>query len=75
MLLWNSVLILLTGFFTAHCGKANVGFSFGNYTRMDYGTGHELHFVAWLFLLCTIGYFTPRDHMALVIRVFTKFTA
>eukprot|EP01105_Mastigella_eilhardi_P007116 TRINITY_DN18567_c0_g1_i1.p1 TRINITY_DN18567_c0_g1~~TRINITY_DN18567_c0_g1_i1.p1 ORF type:complete len:327 (-),score=102.63 TRINITY_DN18567_c0_g1_i1:64-1017(-) len=47
--------------------------SFGNPTRLDYGTGHELHFVAWLYCLSTLEVITPKEHMALVLRVFVKY--
>lgn len=47
--------------------------SFGNAARIDYGTGHELHFVAWLFCLCKLGLFMPVDRQALVTKVFYKY--
>jgi len=47
--------------------------SFGNSARIDYGTGHELHFVAWLFCLCKLGLFMPADRQALVTKVFYKY--
>jgi len=47
--------------------------SFGNSARIDYGTGHELHFIAWLFCLCKLGLFMPVDRQALVTKVFYKY--
>ena len=32
--------------------------SFGSYERIDYGTGHELNFVVFIFCMCKIGAFT-----------------
>jgi serine/threonine-protein phosphatase 2A activator len=46
--------------------------SFGNPTRVDYGTGHE---TAFAFLLCALsraGAFQPRDAPALVTRLFAR---
>ena len=31
--------------------------SFGNATRIDYGTGHETNFMTWLYCLSRIGVF------------------
>ncbi|KAG9300629.1 hypothetical protein G9A89_005229 [Geosiphon pyriformis] len=47
--------------------------SFGHGTRIDYGSGHELSFVAWLCCLNEIGIFGQMDHTALVLRVFVKY--
>lgn len=47
--------------------------SFGNNTRIDYGSGHELSFVAWLCCLSMIGVFTPQDMTALGLRVFPRY--
>jgi serine/threonine-protein phosphatase 2A activator len=47
--------------------------SFGNATRIDYGTGHELHFVAWLLCLVSIGAVPQSDLAALVLRVFARY--
>jgi len=44
--------------------------AFGNSTRLDYGTGHELHFVAWLYCLCALGLLQSEDETALVTKVF-----
>ncbi|KAI7865650.1 hypothetical protein BDF14DRAFT_1729888 [Spinellus fusiger] len=47
--------------------------SFGNETRIDYGSGHELSFCAWLCGLTLLGVFKAEDHTALVLRVFVKY--
>lgn len=44
----------------------------GNQTRIDYGTGHETCFVAWLYCLSRIGFLKQEDHQAIVLRVFTR---
>ena len=46
--------------------------AFGNGTRIDYGSGHELSFLAWLCCLDLIGYFTEIDYPALITRVFAE---
>ncbi|WFD24764.1 Serine/threonine-protein phosphatase 2A activator 1 [Malassezia equina] len=33
--------------------------AFGSFVRIDYGTGHELHFVAWLCFLVRVGALPP----------------
>ena len=47
--------------------------SFGNATRIDYGTGHELAFAAFLCAAERVGSFTAADRPALVLRVFQKY--
>lgn len=47
--------------------------SFGNATRIDYGTGHEISFVMFLCCLCKIGTFKPDDHVAVVLVLFNKY--
>lgn len=50
--------------------------SFGDYQRIDYGTGHEAHFIAWLYCLCdesTGPFFTEEDHAALILLLFTQY--
>ena len=45
---------------------------FGNSTRIDYGTGHELAFVMFLTCLFKIEYFKKEDLIAVVIKIFKK---
>eukprot|EP00730_Choanoeca_flexa_P007094 TRINITY_DN12279_c0_g3_i1.p1 TRINITY_DN12279_c0_g3~~TRINITY_DN12279_c0_g3_i1.p1 ORF type:complete len:397 (+),score=72.37 TRINITY_DN12279_c0_g3_i1:112-1302(+) len=47
--------------------------SFGNKTRIDYGSGHELAFIACLCCLSLVGVFGPEDSMALCNRVFNRY--
>jgi serine/threonine-protein phosphatase 2A activator len=46
---------------------------FGNETRIDYGSGHELSFAAWLAGIALLGGFTPDDYQAIVLKVFVKY--
>ncbi|KAL0075531.1 hypothetical protein J3Q64DRAFT_1775484 [Phycomyces blakesleeanus] len=46
---------------------------FGNGTRIDYGSGHELSFCAFLCGLTMLGVFEPKDYQALVTRVFVTY--
>ena len=47
--------------------------SFGNSTRIDYGTGHEASFIAWMCCLACLGLFRPEDKVALVSRLFKTY--
>ncbi|VFQ75004.1 unnamed protein product [Cuscuta campestris] len=47
--------------------------SFGNAIRIDYGTGHETNFAAWLYCLARLGIVKENDYQALVARVFVKY--
>eukprot|EP00898_Chlorokybus_atmophyticus_P008418 jgi/Chlat1/8578/Chrsp82S00655 len=47
--------------------------SFGNATRIDYGTGHETTFVALLYCLSKLGVFAAEDRQALVTHVFLAY--
>lgn len=49
--------------------------SFGNRTRIDYGSGHELNFLCYLLCLRKLGKFTEGDSKALVLKVFWKYIA
>ncbi|KAL1491420.1 hypothetical protein ABEB36_012021 [Hypothenemus hampei] len=46
---------------------------FGNATRIDYGTGHELSFVMFLCSLFKIGFLTERDFVSTACKVFVKY--
>lgn len=47
--------------------------SFGNATRIDYGTGHEMAFVMFLCCLYKIGCLQSEDQIATVFLVFNKY--
>ncbi|KAJ3144983.1 Serine/threonine-protein phosphatase 2A activator 2 [Irineochytrium annulatum] len=47
--------------------------SFGNRTRIDYGTGHEAHFIAFLLCLDKLGKVSEEDLPALVLKVFWRY--
>ncbi|KAF8066303.1 hypothetical protein HT031_002626 [Scenedesmus sp. PABB004] len=47
--------------------------SFGNSTRIDYGTGHETNFAALLYCLAALGLVGPADRAALVCVVFNRY--
>lgn len=47
--------------------------SFGNKTRIDYGTGHETNFFAFLFCLAKLGLLEERDRIAIVTRVLRSY--
>ncbi|KAL8174759.1 UNVERIFIED_CONTAM: hypothetical protein K2H54_053322, partial [Gekko kuhli] len=45
----------------------------GNSTRIDYGTGHEAAFAAFLCCLCKIGVLRVDDQLAIVFKVFNRY--
>lgn len=47
--------------------------SFGNMTRIDYGTGHEMSFAMFLCCLFKIGALTEADSAAVILRVFERY--
>ncbi|KAH0455508.1 hypothetical protein IEQ34_015540 [Dendrobium chrysotoxum] len=47
--------------------------SFGNASRIDYGTGHETNFAAFLYCLARLGLIKEEDYPALVTRVFVAY--
>jgi len=47
--------------------------AFGNRTRIDYGSGHELNFMIWLLCLYQLRIITALDFRPLVLKVFTRY--
>lgn len=47
--------------------------SFGNSSRIDFGTGHETNFAAWLYCLARMGVIKEEDYPAIVARVFVRY--
>ena len=47
--------------------------SFGNKTRIDYGTGHETTFCELLYCLAKLGVLCDQDRLPLVTHVFSKY--
>ncbi len=46
---------------------------FGSYERIDYGTGHELNFLVFLYILYRIGYYAKEHFSAVVNVTFAKY--
>lgn len=47
--------------------------SWGNRTRIDYGSGHELNFICFLLCLKKLGVLSSDDSTAIVLRIFKKY--
>lgn len=47
--------------------------SFGNETRIDYGSGHELNFLVWLLGLYQVKFLNNQDNAAIVLRLFDRY--
>lgn len=50
-----------------------LGESFGNPTRIDYGTGHEMAFLMFLCCMFKIGAFKEDDKVAVAVKVFNRY--
>lgn len=49
--------------------------SWGNRTRIDFGSGHELNFLAFLLCLKKLDVIGPDDFTAVILKVFNKYIA
>ncbi|ELP93343.1 serine/threonine protein phosphatase 2A regulatory subunit B', putative [Entamoeba invadens IP1] len=47
--------------------------AFGSPVRIDYGSGHELHFFCWIVLFVTIGVIKEEEYPAVILVVFRKY--
>ncbi|CAI2189807.1 11024_t:CDS:2, partial [Funneliformis geosporum] len=47
--------------------------SWGNRKRIDYGTGHEANFIAWLYCFEKLGLIGSDDYASIILRVFQKY--
>ncbi len=47
--------------------------SFGDFFRIDYGTGHEASFAAWLFCLFKLSVFKEEDKPLVILQVFNNY--
>ena len=47
--------------------------SFGNPYRLDYGTGHELNYLCFLYVLYKAGLYTPDDFPCLALNIFYNY--
>lgn len=53
--------------------KAYLTESWGNRTRIDYGSGHELNYILFLLCLKKLGLLNQHDYPSVVLKVFTKY--
>ncbi|KAH8156415.1 hypothetical protein CIB48_g11830 [Xylaria polymorpha] len=53
--------------------KTYLNQSFGNRTRIDYGSGHELNFMIWILCLYQLRIVDKSDFKPLVLRVFVRY--
>ncbi|KAH3678391.1 hypothetical protein WICMUC_001408 [Wickerhamomyces mucosus] len=49
--------------------------AWGSEERIDYGSGHELNFIAFLLCLYKLKVFNEEDYDLIVLRIFTKYIA
>lgn len=49
--------------------------SFGNGSRIDYGSGHELNFMIWLLCLYQVGVLERTDFKPIILRIFKRYLA
>jgi len=56
------------------CSFNYLGFSFGSPARLDYGTGHELNFIAFLCCLELLSVLDLRDRSKVALKIFVRYT-
>ncbi|KAI5959472.1 RRD2 [Candida pseudojiufengensis] len=47
--------------------------SFGDFNRIDYGSGHELNFICFLLSLQKLGVIHKEDYTSIILQIFTKY--
>lgn len=47
--------------------------SLGNNTRIDYGTGHETAFAAWMYCMCKFDIISKDEKLAMVTKIFWEY--
>lgn len=47
--------------------------AFGSPVRIDYGSGHELHFFCWIVLLVMLNVITPEEYPGIILAVFRRY--
>jgi serine/threonine-protein phosphatase 2A activator len=46
---------------------------FGSYERIDYGSGHEMNFFAFIYCLYRLGVFSDDEVKVAVLRIFNRY--
>lgn len=69
---WHSRLDITNPSAVAECA-AYLSASFGNETRIDYGSGHELNFMCWLLCLYQLSLLPASAFPHVVLRVFPRY--
>lgn len=72
---WHTTLLNITNPAAAAELSAYLTQSFGNRSRIDYGSGHELNFMMWLLCLYQLSHLSRADFPALALRVFARYLA
>jgi serine/threonine-protein phosphatase 2A activator len=70
---WHTTLLNISNPAAAAELSTYLNQSFGNRTRIDYGSGHELNFFMWLLCLYQLSLFERSDFPALALRVFARY--
>eukprot|EP00112_Aurelia_sp_Birch-Aquarium-sp1_P013117 Seg2773.1 transcript_id=Seg2773.1/GoldUCD/mRNA.D3Y31 product="Serine/threonine-protein phosphatase 2A activator" protein_id=Seg2773.1/GoldUCD/D3Y31 len=77
MLLMREILLSLLSLFCVSRAvtelKSYLCDGFGNITRIDYGTGHEAAFCAFMCCLYKLKIFSEKDNIAIVFKIFHEY--